>query len=253
LTRRAALAHGLAVDTLQYQDIAGRRIAYRHTRGSGPALVFLPGYRSDMSGIKANAFFEWSRANSRECLLLDYSGCGQSDGAFADGTLTTWRDEVVALIDTVAEHEVLLIGSSMGGWLMLLVAELLGPRLHGLMGIAAAPDFTDWGRSDADKARLAAGQTVFDENPYGFDPTPIYSGFWADGQANRRLGRELALHCPVRLVHGMRDSAVPWNVSLQLADSLRSTKVNVILVKDGDHNLSREQDIALLLGAVATI
>jgi len=244
---------GLSMSALQYRDIGGRRIAFRHAAGSGPAVVFLPGYRSDMSGIKASAIAAWAAAEGRESLLLDYSGCGQSAGDFADGTLSRWRDEVVALIEAHVANPAVLVGSSMGGWLMLLVAEGLGHRLHGLMGIAAAPDFTDWGRSTADKAKLAAGETVFDENPYGFDPTPMHSGFWADGQANLRLCAEIPFDCRVQLVHGMRDGAVPWEVSVKLADALRSSAVHLTLVKDGDHNLSRDADIALLLRTLASL
>ena len=236
----------------------GRRIAFRHCPGAGPAVVFLPGYMSDMAGGKASAVFGWAQAHGRECLLLDYSGCGLSDGDFADGTLSRWRDEVLALIEGHAEHPVVLVGSSMGGWLMLLVAEALaakaeGNRLHALVGIAAAPDFTEWGRSDADKAQLAAGETVLDPNPYGPDPTPMHAGFWADGQANRRLDERIGLDCPVRLIHGMEDTDVPWEVSLRLAKALRSPSVHLTLVKDGDHRLSRDHDIALLLGVLATI
>lgn len=238
---------------LQYRDIAGRRIAFRHTAGTGQAVVFLPGYRSDMSGIKAGAIASWAAAEGRESLLLDYSGCGQSAGDFADGTLSRWRDEVVALIEAYVKNPAVLVGSSMGGWLMLLVAEQLGERLHGLMGIAAAPDFTEWGRAPADKVKLAAGEIVYEENPYGFDPTPFYPGFWADGQASLRLAGEIPLACPVRLVHGMRDSAVPWDISRRLAEALRSSEVHLTLVKDGDHNLSRDADIALLLRTLASL
>ena len=231
----------------------GRRIAYRHLPGAGPAVVFLPGYMSDMAGGKASAAFAWAEANGRECLLLDYSGCGESDGEFADGTLSRWRDEVLALIDVQVGNRVVLVGSSMGGWLMLLIGEALGAQLHAMVGIAAAPDFTEWGRSDADKARLAAGETVFDANPYGPEPTPMHPAFWADGQANRRLDETIALDCPVRLIHGMEDADVPWEVSLRLAKALRSREVHLTLVKDGDHRLSRDEDIALLLGTLATI
>lgn len=231
----------------------GRRIAYRHTAGRGPAVVFLPGYRSDMAGMKAGAIFAWAHEQGRESLLLDYSGCGQSSGDFADGTLSRWRDEVVALIEAVVASRTVLVGSSMGGWLMLLVAARLAVPPCALMGIAAAPDFTEWGRSDADKTRLAAGETVYDDNPYGFDPTPIHAPFWTDGQANRMLTGPIAFDGPVRLVHGMRDTAVPWDVSRRLAEAVRSSDVHLTLVKDGDHNLSREHDIALLLGVLATI
>ena len=136
---------------------------------------------------------------------------------------------------------------------MLLVGEALGARLHGLVGIAAAPDFTDWGRSAADKARLAQGETIYDENPYGPDPTPMHPAFWTDAQSHLRLGASIALDCPVRLLHGMVDADVPWEVSLRLAQALRSEQVHLTLVKDGDHRLSREADIALLLAALATI
>lgn len=224
-----------------------RRIACRFTPGSGPALVFLPGYMSDMAGSKACAVFERAAAQGRACLLMDYSGCGESAGLFADGTLSRWRDEVLALIAAHCDDDVVLIGSSMGGWLMLMAGLALGDRLKGLVGIAAAPDFTDWGTAEEDKARLSAGVPVFKHNPYGPEPTPTYPGFWADGQANLLLGGEIAIDCPVRLLHGQQDPEVPWEVSLRLAERLRSADVQAILIKDGDHRLSREQDIALLL------
>lgn len=231
----------------------GRRIAYRHHAGNGPALVFLPGYMSDMAGGKACAVFEWARQNGRECLLLDYSGCGTSEGRFADGTLSRWREEVLALIDAHCTRPVVLIGSSMGGWLMLLVALARPAQTAALVGIAAAPDFTAWGYDEAQQARLAAGETVLEANPYGPDPTPTHAAFWADGQAQLLLGGPIDLSCPVRLLHGQADPDVPWALSLRLAEALRSADVQVSLVKDGDHRLSREQDIALLLRLIAEL
>jgi pimeloyl-ACP methyl ester carboxylesterase len=231
----------------------GRRIAYRFTPGTGPALVFLPGYMSDMAGSKAQALFDRARAQGRACLLLDYSGCGESTGDFADGSLSRWRDEVLDLIAALKLDRIVLIGSSMGGWLMLLIALAIPERVAAMIGIAAAPDFTAWGRSAAEKARLAAGETVYDDNPYGPDPTPMHPGFWADGQAQLLLGTEIAIDCPVRLLHGQRDGDVPWDIALQLASALRSDDVQVTLIKDGDHRLSREQDIALLLRTIAAV
>ena len=231
----------------------GRRIAFRHIAGGGPAVVFLPGYMSDMAGGKATALAEWAAYEGRECLLLDYSGCGESGGDFGQGTLTRWRDEVVALIEAHVTGKVVLVGSSMGGWLMLLVAQRLGERLAGLVGIAAAPDFTDWGYDEEQKAQLAAGRPVFEDNPYGPEPTPTHPGFWADGQALRQLEEEIPLDCPVRLLHGQDDADVPPEVSLRLSAALRSSDVQVTLVKGGDHRLSREQDIALLLRTVAAL
>ena len=231
----------------------GRRIAFRHTSGSGPTLVFLPGYMSDMAGSKACAVLDWAVRQGRDCLLLDYSGCGESDGEFAEGTLSRWRDEVCSLITAQCPGQVVLIGSSMGGWLMLLVALQIPDRIAALVGIAAAPDFTAWGFSDEQQAELLAGETVFEENAYGPQPTPTFAGFWADGQSNLLLGTEIAIDCPVRLLHGQQDPDVPWEVTLRLAKALRSADVQVTLVKDGDHRLSRESDIALLLRTLAAL
>jgi pimeloyl-ACP methyl ester carboxylesterase len=231
----------------------GRRIAFRHAPGKGPTLVFLPGYMSDMTGSKATALFDWAMAQGRACLLLDYSGCGESPGLFAEGTLPRWRDEVLALIAAYCTGPVVLVGSSMGGWLMLLVALAIPEKVQALVGIAAAPDFTDWGYDEAQKALLEAGIKVLQDNPYGPQPTPVYPGFWREGQDNRLLDRTIALDCPVRLIHGQKDDDVPWRTALKLAKALRSGDVQVTLVKDGDHRLSREADIALLLRTIATL
>ncbi len=231
----------------------GRQIAFRHTGGTGPTLVFLPGYMSDMAGSKATALFDWATGQGRACLLLDYSGCGESPGQFADGTLSKWRGEVLALIAARVTGPVILIGSSMGGWLMLLAGLELGEQLAGLIGIAAAPDFTAWGFSDEQQAELLAGEVVLEENAYGPQPTPTFPGFWADGQSNLLLGKEIELDCPVRLIQGQADPDVPWHVALQLAEDLRSADVQVQLIKDGDHRLSRPADVAVLLRTVATL
>ena len=232
---------------VQFHEMSdGRRIAYRHTEGQGPTLVFLPGYMSDMDGGKATSIYARAERKGRSCLLLDYSGCGQSSGDFADGSLSIWRDEVLALIDLVTDGPVIVIGSSMGGWLMLLVAEALGERLAGLVGIAAAPDFAEWGYSDEQKAALKAGETIYEDNPYGPEPTPTHAKFWQDAMTHIRLNGEIAISSPVRLLHGQNDDDVPWQISMQLAEKLRSDDIQIALVKDGDHRLSREQDIALL-------
>ncbi|MBI1403270.1 MAG: alpha/beta fold hydrolase [Porphyrobacter sp.] len=229
----------------------GRRVAFRFTPGEGPCLVFLPGYMSDMSGSKATALFAEAEARRRACLLLDYSGCGESAGDFADGTLSGWRDEVLALVENYVEGPVLLVGSSMGGWLMLLVADKLPHRLAGMIGIAPAPDFTRWGYSEEQRARLAAGETILEPNPYGPEPTPTHPGFFADAECHLRLERAIDITCPVRLIHGKRDADVPWEISLRLETMLRSDDVQVTLVEDGDHRLSRPEDIALLKSVVA--
>ena len=231
----------------------GRRIAYRFAPGAGPALVFLPGYMSDMAGSKATAVFEWACANNRACLLLDYSGCGLSGGDLSAGTLSRWRHEVLALIAAQCPGPVMLVGSSMGGWLMLLVALAIPVQVTALVGIAAAPDFTDWGYSAEQKAQLAAGETVLEANPYGPEPSPTYPAFWRDGASQCLLESDIALTCPVRLLHGQADANVPWQTALRLAQALRSADVQVMLVKDGDHRLSRTSDIALLLQTIAAL
>ena len=235
-----------------------RCIAHRYTPGKSPTLVFLPGYMSDMAGSKAQAVFDWAVLHGQACLLLDYSGCGESSGDFKDGTLSRWREEVLALIDTHCPKDlgcpVVFIGSSMGGWMMLLCALALpSDRRAGLIGIASAPDFTAWGFSDEQQAELLVGETVFEENAYGPQPTPTFPGFWADGQANLLLGGEIPLTCPVRLLHGQADPDVPFEISLRLAAALHSADVQVTLIKDGDHRLSRPGDIALILRAVAEL
>ncbi len=236
---------------IQFHEFGdGRKIAFRHAAGSGPTLVFLPGYMSDMDGGKATAMFARAQEMGRACLLLDYSGCGRSNGDFADGTLLRWRDEVLALIEAHVDGDVLLIGSSMGGWLMLMVSEALGERLSGMIGIAPAPDFTTWGFTDEQRAQMAAGEVLYEDNPYGPEPTPTHPGFFADGEANLKLDSKIAIDCPVRLLHGQKDEDVPWEISLRLAKAIRSDNVQVTFVKDGDHRLSRENDIALLQATV---
>ena len=231
----------------------GRRIAFRHLAGEGPTLVFLPGYMSDMDGGKATALMDWAVREGRACLLLDYSGCGRSGGDFADGTLSRWADEVTALIDAQVTGEVIVIGSSMGGWLMLLVGRAIAARLAGMIGIAAAPDFTEWGYSAAQQAAMSRGETIYEDNPYGPEPTPTHAQFWQDGQSHRQLAAPIPIDCPVHLLHGQCDRDVPWDISMKLEDALRSDAVKVTLVKDGDHRLSRDADIDLLLRTVAAM
>ena len=241
------------IQTLFHELPDGRRIAHRHLPGTGPTLVFLPGYMSDMAGGKATALFAWAREAGRACLLLDYSGCGESSGDFADGSLSRWRDEVLALIGARVEGPVVLLGSSMGGWLMLPVALALGDQLAGMIGIAAAPDFSQWGFEEGERKKLAAGETIHRDNPYGPEPTSTHAKFWQDARTHECLNSEIPIAAPVRLLHGQRDADVPWEISLRLSQALRSDDIQLHFVKDGDHRLSRPQDVALLLRIVAAL
>ncbi|WP_077146759.1 alpha/beta fold hydrolase [Sphingopyxis sp. KK2] len=246
-------------DAVYYLDRADRpRLAYRHVAGAGPTIVFLPGYMSDMAGGKATALFDRAVAEGRACLLLDYAGCGLSDGLFSQQTLIDWRGDVLDLIDAKAEGPVIIVGSSMGGWLMLLVALAMterdgAERVAGLVGIAAAPDFTDWGFTSEEKAIILAEGELREETPYGDQPYVTTRGFWQSGEANRLLEAEIPLTCPVRLLHGQEDGDVPPEISLRLSSALASDDVQVILVKGGDHRLSRDSDIALLIDTVARL
>jgi pimeloyl-ACP methyl ester carboxylesterase len=228
----------------------GVSLAYRLIDGAGPTIVFLPGYRSDMTGGKATALADWAQANGRAVLLFDYAGCGESGGDFDTATLTEWRDDALHLIDMLTAGPLLLVGSSMGGWIALLVALARADRIAGLIGIAAAPDFTDWGFSQDEKLELLSKGRIERPSDDGDPPQVTTRAFWQSGEAHRLLQGEIAIDCPVRLIHGQRDAVVPWHHSTHLADRLRSANVQTLLVKDGDHRLSRPQDILLLLATV---
>ena len=227
----------------------GLRLAYAHRPGAGPTIVFLPGYASDMEGAKALALDAWAARAGRAMLRFDYAGCGASEGDFEAGTLAGWRDDALHLIDTLVEGPVVLVGSSMGGWIMLMIALARPERVAALVGVAAAPDFTDWGFTQEQKIRLLSHgrlEREFESGP----PMVTTRAFWQSGEANRMLRRALPIDCPVRLLHGQRDADVPWHHSTQLAAQIRSDDVQTILVKDGDHRLSRDGDLALLIAAV---
>jgi pimeloyl-ACP methyl ester carboxylesterase len=227
----------------------GLQLAARRRAGRGPTIVFLPGYMSDMEGGKATALDAWAAEEGRAMLRFDYGGCGASEGAFEEQSLADWRDDTLAAIDSVA-GPVLLVGSSMGGWLMLLAALARPERVIGLVGIAAAPDFTSWGFSDDEKRIIKEEGRLAELSPYGDEPYVTTRTFWESGEALKLLGAEIAIHCPVRLLHGLDDGDVPWRVSLDLLHRLRSPNVQATLVKGGDHRLSRPGDIALLIAAV---
>jgi pimeloyl-ACP methyl ester carboxylesterase len=231
----------------------GVRIACRYCPGNGPTLVFMPGYMSDMMGSKAIAIEDWAVAQGRAMLRLDYSGCGESGGDFSASTFEIWRDDVLLAIESKVDGSVILIGSSLGGWLMLMVAEQLGDRAAALVGIAAAPDFTDWGFTEDQRLALTRDGVIYQDNPYGPEPTPTYRTLFESGQRNRMLDRVIPVDCPVRLLQGQCDTDVPWKTASRLAVALRSSDVQVTLIKDGDHRLSRESDIKLLLDTIAAL
>ena len=226
--------------------------ACRIREGRGPALLFLPGYASDMAGTKACALDQWAAREGRAMIRFDYGGCGESKGAFEEQTLDSWFGDALRMIDA-AEGPLILVGSSMGGWLMLLAAIVRPDRISALVGIAAAPDFTDWGYSKAEKTIIRTQGRLEQPSPYGDAPTLTTRAFWESGESAKLLGDEIAIDCPVRLLHGLADAEVPWRNALELVEQLRSDDVQLTLVKDGDHRLSRDGDIALLIAVIESL
>lgn len=240
---------------------AGAAIAYRKTAGREPGVIFLSGFMSDMSGGKAIFLEELCRRRGQAFLRFDYFGHGESSGAFTDGTIGRWAEDAVAVLDEVATGPQVLIGSSMGGWIMLLVALARPERIAGLLGIAPAPDFTeDLIASELtaeQKEALAREGVLHVPSEYGPEPTPLTRDLIEEGARHLLLRRRIPLAMPVRLIHGMRDPDVPWQTSLRLVQMLESEDVELQLVKEGDHRLSAPQDLDrlgktldALLGAV---
>lgn len=235
----------------------GVRLAYARTVGASPGVVFLGGFRSDMTGTKATFLEAWARARGRAFLRFDYSGHGASGGAAGEGTIGRWAAEAIEAVLRLTEGPQVLVGSSMGGWIMLELALALPGRVSALVGIAAAPDFTEdlmWNAWPAAKRAALLRDGVVIE-PSAHDPAgyAITRALIEDGRTRLRLRGRLAFDGPVRLLHGMRDAEVPWQTSLRLAEALAGSDVRITLVKDGDHRLSRGSDLALLgatLGAL---
>lgn len=238
---------------LQHLDYLGKRLAYRLRDGRLPTLMFLPGYASDMDGTKAVALNAFAEARGLAMLRFDYSGTGASEGRFEDGTLGGWLDETLHLADTLTEGPLVVVGSSMGGWLALLTAERRPERVAGLVGIAAAPDFTDWGYTQAEKDQMCETGRLEQPNPYGSEPHVTTRGFWQSGEALRLLDKPIAVDCPVHLVHGDADNEVPVEIAVRTMQKLRSADVQLTIVKGGGHRLSARHEIEAILRTVAAL
>ena len=222
---------------VQYLEVAGRSIAYRHRMTGGRTLFFLPGYGSDMEGNKALALDAFAEEGGLSLLRLDYSGTGSSAGRFEDGTLGQWLEEVVAVADKVTAEPLLVIGSSMGGWLALHFALRKADRVKALVGIAAAPDFTNWGFVDGDDAASKG----------------LARGFWESGQKLLLLDQSIGIDCPVRLLHGELDQDVPLEVAFRTMRALRSADVQLLVLKGGGHRLSEPHEIDAILRTVTAL
>ena len=239
----------IPVDLAYFDPGDGRRIAYRlREPGEGsPTVLFLPGYASDMEGAKAEAMDAFCATRGLGCLRLDYSGTGSSGGDFAAGTLDRWLDEILFAIDMLTEGPLVVAGSSMGGWLALHAALRRKDRVKALLGIAAAPDFTDWGFTPEEKETLNRDGKLERVNPYGPERSVTHLGFAASGGAHRLLYSPIDLTIPIRLVHGELDGTVPMGVPIKLMADLRSSDVQLRLIKAGGHNLSEPHEIHAIL------
>ncbi|HET9150020.1 MAG TPA: alpha/beta hydrolase [Alphaproteobacteria bacterium] len=239
----------------------GAAIAYRRTVRAAscslPDVVFLSGFMSDMTGRKAEALAAFCAGRGQGFVRFDYFAHGRSPGTMEEATIGGWAADAVAVVDRLTQGPFVLVGSSMGGWLMLLAALARPEWVAGLVGIAAAPDFTEelvWNAYSPDEqARLMRDGLIEEPSPYGAQPYVFTRKLIEDGRAHRVLGGPIAIDVPVRLVHGMADRDVPYSYSLRLAEKLASADVAVTLIKDGDHRLSRDGDLARIAELVAEI
>jgi len=240
-----------------------RRIAVRHRPGGGPGLFWLGGFHSDMTGTKAVALDQWAAERGRACVRFDYSGHGESSGAFAEGTISRWLEDSLAVFDAYCGGPQLVIGSSMGGWMALLLARALRRRggeaaatLAGLVLIAPAPDFTEalmWqGFSPKIRRQIETEGVWMRPSDYG-EPYPITKALIEDGRRHLLLGGAIEVGCPIRILQGKQDPDVPWRHAFTLAERLPTEDVVLTMIQDGDHRLSRPQDIARMLAAVGEL
>lgn len=225
----------------------GRRLAFVHTPGRTPGVMFCGGFKSDMTGAKALALETFCTREGWAFTRFDYTGHGSSSGDFEDGTIGAWTDDAVAIIDNLSQGPQILAGSSMGGWIMVLAALARPDRVKGLVGIAAGPDFTEdlmWARaSEARRAELMAKGRWVAPSAYGDQPYVITRKLIEEGRQHLVLRAAIDFTGPVHLLHGQQDPDVPWQTSLRLADALASEDVTVELLKSGDHRLSKPHEI----------
>ncbi len=230
----------------------GVRLAWTMTEGKTPTVVFLPGFGSDMQGEKAIHLGYYLAARGTSYLRLEYSGHGSSEGRFEDGTVGRWCQDALAVIDAVTKGPVLLVGSSMGGWIAMLIA-LARPNVVGLVTIALGADFTErsmWAQFTPDMRRQLMRQGGVVVQTWFAERLLITRDLIEDGRRNLLLDGPIDITCPVRLLHGQRDTDVPWQVSIDAANLLRAEDVRVVLTKDGDHGLSRPSDIEVMVVSV---
>jgi pimeloyl-ACP methyl ester carboxylesterase len=235
-------------------DREGERLAWRRVEGEGPTVIWLGGFRSDMASTKAGVLADWAQRRGRSFLRFDYFAHGASSGDFAEATVGRWRDDALAVIDRLTEGPLVLVGSSMGAWVACLAALARPERLQGLVLVAPAPDFTDKLMEPGlpPDGRAALERDGVWMQPSEYDPAgyPITRALLEDGRRWSILPGPVAIRAPVRILQGGRDASVPWRHALALAEAIEGEDVAFTLIKDGDHRLSRPQDLARLVAAV---
>ncbi len=234
----------------------GERLAWRKVEGAGPTVVWLGGFKSDMAGSKAQVLADWAMANGRAYVRFDYMGHGESSGDFVKGTISRWREDALAVIDHLTGGPLVLVGSSMGGWLSCLVAAVRAERIAGLVLVAPAADFTEKlmapEMTAADRLAMDRDGVWMRPSDYG-DPYPIARELIEDGARWSILPGPVPVEAPVRILQGGADPDVPWRHALALAQALRTEDLVFSLIKDGDHRLSRPQDLERLVAAVCEL
>jgi len=230
--------------------VGGAAIAYDCVNGNNPGVMFLGGFMSNMQGTKATALEKICRTTGRAFVRFDYSGHGKSSGEFSKGTIGSWLSDALLVFDSCTDGPQILIGSSMGGWIMLLLALARPHKIKGLIGIAAAPDFTEdllWKRFDSTtRAKIEKDGVYYERNDYGNEPYVITKELIEEGRNHLLLRQKISINQPVRLLHGMQDDSVPWMTAYKLSEKISSEDVRIVLIKDGVHSLSREEDLQCL-------
>lgn len=231
------------------------KIAYHKSEGSEPCVIFMGGFKSDMTGSKATALEDFCKKRSQKFIRFDYTGHGKSNGEFKDGTISQWKRDALAVIDNLGSERNILVGSSMGAWIALLCALERKEKCLALVGVASAPDFTEkliWEKlSPEQQAQMTRDKIYYAPSCYGEEPYPITINLLEDGRKNLLLGEEIALNIPVRLLHGTLDEDVPYQVSIELMDKLTSDNITLKLIKNGNHRLSTPEQLNMICEAVA--